>query len=283
LGRPTTTNPHLHVPRYGLRNLHAVIVLLMMAAGTLTAQRNVLDSDPLRARVLLVYDQVGVFGGLSNNAQGGTFTTACDCAFTGGGGTALTGGVIYERLTRSRLTWGAMLAYENRSMEARFQEIEGLVQRSPTTGREYNVPVTFRNIGETSLSYFTLTPFIKYDIFDAILLRIGPALSYIVSSNITHTKQLVSETVTLPGGEVATVRLPGQEGTSVVLENGPVPQLNSLQISASAAVGAEIRLSKKVFLSPLIQYVQPFTTISGRGDGFTVRSLQLLVEARMIL
>lgn len=247
------------------------------------AQRNVLDSDPLRARVLLVYDQLGVFGGLSNNIQGGTFNTACNCTFEGGGGTALTGGIVYERLTRSRLTFGGMLAIENRSMEARFQEIEGLLQRSPSTGREYNVPVTFRNIGETSLTYLTLTPFLKYDLFDAIMLRVGPAISYIVSSNITHTKQLMSETVTLPGGEVATVRLPGQDGTSVVLENGEVPQLNALQISASAAIGAEIRLSKKVFLSPVIQYLQPFTTVSERGDGFTVRALQLLVEARMIL
>lgn len=265
-----------------IRNI-LVIVTALASVTALQAQRNVLESDPLRARVLLVYDQFGVFVGLSNNMQGGTFTTECNCDFVSGGGSAFMGGIVYERLTRSRLTWGSTLGFENRSLSARFQEIEGLLQRSPASGKEYNVPVTFRNTGEASLSYLTLTPFLKYDLFGVIMLRAGPALSYIFSSNIKHTKELVSQTVTLPGGEVATVTLPGQNGTSVVLEDGAIPQLNAFQISASLAIGADIRLSKKVFLAPVLQYLQPFTTVSERGDGFTIRSLQLLVEARMIL
>lgn len=260
-----------------------VLTTLVVMQGAVMAQRNVLESDPLRMRVRLVYDQLGVFAGLAVNNQGGTFTTNCNCTFSGGAGTGFTGGIVYEHFSRTTLSWGATLAYDNRGIESRFQEIEGLKQVSPTTGREFTVPVTFRHVGETSLSYLTLTPYVKYALFKTLMVRVGPAFSYIIDANIRHTKELVSESVTLPGGEVAAVRLPGQDGTSVELENGPVPQLNAFQFSLSGAVGVELRPSKKVFLTPTLQYIQPLTSVSERGDAFSVRSLQILLEARMIL
>lgn len=265
---------------------HRVLLLFAMAAiggSNGFAQTNVLDSDPLGPRRLLVYDQYGVFGGLSNNQQGGTFLTDCNCSFGSGARTGLTAGIMFERLTRSRITWGATLAYEDRSIDARYQEVEGVVQRAPSSGREYTVPITFRHTGEVSLSYLTLTPFAKYHLFEWLYLRGGPAISYIMSSNIRHTKELISDSVIFPTGEVASVALPGAGGRSVVLEDHAMPELNSLQISISAAVGTEFRVGKKVFLSPLVQYVFPLTTVTARGDGFSVRALQFLVEARVIM
>jgi hypothetical protein len=260
-----------------------VIAVLVMMQGAVTAQRNVLQSDPLRVRVKMVYDQLGAFMGLGFNNQGGTFTTDCNCAFTGGAGTGFTGGIVYEYFSRTTLTWGATLAYDNRGMESRFQEIEGLKQQSPTTGRTYTVPIAFRHIGETSLSYLTLTPFMKYSFFNTVMVRVGPAISYILDANIRHTKELVSESIVLPSGEDAVVRLPGQDGNSVVLEDGPIPDLHPLQFSLSAAVGVEFRPAKKLILTPLLQYIHPLTTVSDRGDAFSVRALQLQFEARFIL
>ncbi len=259
------------------------IIAMIVLHGAMVAQRNVLESDPLRMRVRVVYDQLGAFVGPSFNSQGGTFTTNCNCTFTGGAGTGFTGGLMYEYFSRTTLSWGVSLAYDNRSIESRFQEREGLEQQSPTSGRTYTVPVTFRHIGESSLQYLTLTPYMKYSFFKTLMVRVGPAFSYIIDANIRHTKELVSETVPLPGGEIATVRLPGQQGNSMVLENGAIPDLNPLQVSISAAVGVEFRPTKKLFLTPLLQYIQPVTTISDRGDAFTVRALQLQLEARFIL
>lgn len=265
--------------------LAAFLTILGLMGGSLVtfAQENVMDSDPLMARKRLVYSMVGPYGGLSFNNQGGTFYTDCDCAFTGGAGTSLIGGIVFERLTRSTITWGATLGYDSKGITAGFQEIEGVVQRSPATGREYTVPITFKNTAETNIRLITLMPFVKYHLFDWLFLRGGPSISYIFSSNITHTKELLTETVTFPTGEIATVSLPGTEGTSVVLQNGPIPQLNPLQVGLTVGAGFEFKAGKKFLLAPVAQYTFPFTTISDRGSSFTIRAFQVLIEGRWIL
>mgnify|MGYP006908388745 CR=1 FL=1 len=68
------------------------------------------------------------------------------------------GGLVIERLTRSQLTWGVMVGYENRSVEGRFREIEGVVQTAPSTGQQYTVPITFLNVADVSIHAVTATP-----------------------------------------------------------------------------------------------------------------------------
>ncbi|MCU0330525.1 MAG: hypothetical protein MUC47_06045 [Candidatus Kapabacteria bacterium] len=265
-----------------LRRLLCCIVLLA-AVLPLRAQRDVLDSDPLTARKKLVYDMVGVFAGLSGNSQGGTFRTSCDCEFTGGGGTTLTAGLLWERLTKSNITWGGFLSIEGRGVESRFQEVEGLAMTSPRTGQTYTVPVTFRNIAQTRILTTTIAPYVKIEPLPWLFARLGPGFSFVLSGNVSHDKELMSSDVTLPGGEQASVRLANSDGTTVRLEDVEIPGLQRLQISAIGAVGATIRVSKRVNLGPVVQYVLPFTTLSSTNADFTIRSFQFLLEARLIL
>jgi hypothetical protein len=258
-------------------------VLLFSAALPLYAQRDVLDSDPLMARKKLIYDMVGVFAGISGNSQGGTFTTSCDCQFSGGGGTTFTAGVLWERLTKSDITWGGFLSIEGRGVESRFQEVEGIPMTSPSTGQSYTVPVTFRNIANTRVLTTTLSPYVKIEPLPWLFARLGPGISFVISGNVSHDKELMSTDVTLPGGEQAAVKLANSDGTTVRLEDVEIPELQRLQISAIGAIGANFRVSKRVSLGPMVQYVFPFTGLSSRNADFTIRSFQFLLEARMIL
>jgi len=282
-GRVNPLPTCLPSPMYRLFVALFTSVVFLCGALVGTSQENVMDSDPLMARKRLVYSLIGPYGGLTFSGQGGTFYTACNCEFTGGAGTNFVGGIVFERLTRSTVTWGATLGYDNRSITAAFQEVEGVVQRSPTTGREYTVPITFRNEAVTGIQLITLMPFAKYHLLDWLFVRGGPSVSYIFSSTVKHTKELITETVTFPTGELATVSLPGTDQRSVVLEDGPIPQINPLQVGLTASVGLELRLGKKFILAPVAQYTFPLTTISERGDGFTIRSFQVLFEGRWIL
>lgn len=269
------------------RSLGAFVVVAVLTAGSGVAygqtKTNVLDSDPLRARKQLVYDMAGVWVGLSNNVQGGTFTTACNCSFEGGAGLTLTAGALFERLTRSEVTYGLMVGLEGRSIEGRFQEVEGVVQRSPATGREYTVPITFRNVATASIWYATLTPYVKYNLLRWLYVRAGPSVGYVLSGDVKHTKELMSDSVTFPGGEVASVRLTPDGERIVTLEDNPIPDLQRLQLAATLGVAADLRIGKAVYLAPTLQYVIPFTTVSGRGTDFSIRSMQFLMEARIIL
>ncbi len=279
------TTHHPHTVRFAsFRGVLAIVILLSVITGIdAVGQTNVLESDPIRARKLIVYDMWGAYVGPSFNSQGGTFTSDCDCEFTGGASTGIALGGMFEKLTRSGLRWGVMLGYENRSIEGRFREIEGVVQRAPSTGQAYTVPIEFLNVGSLSLHYLTATPYVKVTFLDALFARAGAGLSYIVSNNLTHTKELVSDSVTFPNGERASVVIPGAPSGEVVLQDGAVPNINALQIALSAALGAELRLSKTFFLSPVLQYSYPFTSVAGGGEDYSVRAFQFFVEARFIL
>jgi len=241
-----------------------------------------MESDPLTPRKILVYDMIGAYAGISNNMQGGSFLTACDCEFTGGAKTSFAGGLVFERLTKSRLTFGAMLGFESRSIDARFLEIEGVTQRSPATSQEFVVPMTFRNTAEVAISMASMSPFIKMTFFDFAYVRAGPSFGYIFSSSLKHTKELVDDSIRFPNGEVASVSLTGSDTRSVVLEDGSFPEINALQISALLSAGFEIHFTKKFFLGPVAQYVLPFTAVSKRGSDFTIRSFQIFLEGRFI-
>lgn len=248
-----------------------------------SSQENVLDSDPLRARKLLVYDQIGLYAGPSFNGQGGKIVTDCLCEFNGGAGTAYAFGALFERLTRSRLTWGVSFGYEDKSVEGRFTEIEGVVQQSPTTGSRYTVPITFKNSAVSSIGYITTMPYLKYDLFTMLYIRVGIPLSYIVSSNLKYTKSLESDSVTFPNGEMAIASIPGATNGSIVLQDGPLKDIKSFQAGVSLAAGLNFGLSRTLYLSPVIQYIQPLTNVNSTGGGFSVRSLQIFLECRLII
>lgn len=283
VSRPTESTMRPTVPLPRLTLVCALFFMLaILGAGRVFGQTNVMESDPLRARTLLVYDMIGGYVGLSNNLQGGTFLTACDCEFTGGAKTSFAAGLVYERLTRSRFVFGALLGYESRSIDARFVETEGVTQRSPSTSQEYIVPMTFRNIAEVSVSMLSLSPFIKMTFFDVAYVRAGPSFGYVFSSGTKHTKELIDDSVRFPNGEVASVTLAGSTSKSVVIEDGPLAEVNPLQISGLLGAGFEFKFGKKFFLGPVVQYLVPFTSVSKRGTDFTIGAFQVFVEGRFI-
>jgi hypothetical protein len=264
-----------------LQRALTVLVFLACTCGV-AAQTNVLESDPLSARRLIIYDQVGAYAGMVFNGQGGTIVSECNCEFTGGAATGFAGGFMFEKLTRSQFYWGVTFGYENRSVTGQFREIEGVVQTAPN-GRQYTVPITFMNEADVSLHLVTLAPYLKYEFFNLLFAKAGVGMSYVFSSNLIHTKTLESTEVTFPNGETASVYLPDAPSGSVELQNGPIENLNPFQISAQLGVGLDLRLGKKVFLSPVFQYVQPLTSMNSGETTFSVRSFQIFFEGRLIL
>ncbi len=273
------------VPLITRRQMVGWVLVVMFVKGALPAlgQVNVVDSNPLAARRQYVFSLLGGYVGLANNLQGGVFTTACDCEFTGGAGVAITAGVVFERYTRSEVTFGVALGYEGRGITSRYQEIEALMQTSPTSGRTYEVPVSFRNTAGVSLWMVSLMPYAKYHVFKSLWVRGGPSVAVVVRDNITHEKELLTTQVVLPGGEQASVRLRDTEGTTVMLEDAPIAELSKLHVGVTAGVGLDVKVGKRFYLGPVVQYHYPFTTVSGRGTSFSIRSVQMLIEGKFIL
>lgn len=231
----------------------------------------------------------GAFVGPTFASQGGTFTTACDCDFTGGAGTGFVGGLMFENKTTSKIIIGAQLGYDSRGLTGRFREIEGSQQTSPS-GRTYTVPIEFLNEATLDLEVISLSAYAKYSFLGPIYARVGANAGYVFASSLTHTKSLVSKTVTFPNGEVANVFIPGSQDGVVTVQDGPVVDLNPLQIGLIGGLGVEIpvrRVERKygppvvtTYLSPVVQYTLPINTISAQGSSFQLRQLQFFIELR---
>jgi hypothetical protein len=105
-------------------------------------------------------------------------------------------------------------------------------------------PIQFRQ--EVKLDLFTigLTPHILWRPAPWFDLRLGFYGDYVVSSNITHTKELITKTILLPDGEKVKVSIPNESNNVVELENHPIPELNPLQYGLFPQVNFNIALSK---------------------------------------
>ena len=265
--------------------------VMVMSAVTASAQRLKGASTPLGPDEQPIYTWYGIYLGPSFNSQGGTFTTSCDCDFTGGAGTGLVAGAIIEHRFRSGLTIGTLVGYEGRGISGRFREIEG-VDVASSSGRTYKVPVTYLNEATLSFDMVTMNPYVKSELFGNLFGRAGLSVGYVVSSDLTHTKSLLTPTLTLPDGELAEVRF-GENGSGTsTIENGSYADLSSFQIGGTISAGYEIPLvySKRPWgvdatavLVPVIQYFLPISQLSlNRGD-LRVSTFQFMVELRFNL
>ena len=269
--------------------LSVILTALVVAASpTMNAQRLKGASTPLGPDEKPIYTWYGAYVGPSFNSQGGRFTTSCDCDFTGGAGSGLAAGLMVEHQFRSGVTIGGLIGYEGRGISGRFREIEG-VQQTSSSGRTYNVPITFLNEATLSFDMLSINPYVKTHLAGGLFGRAGVSVGYVLSSDLSHVKTLQTNTVTLPDGEVADVRF-GEDGSgSVTLENGPYADLSAFQIGSVIAAGYEIPLARAIrpwgtavtaVLVPVVQYFLPVTQLSLNNGDLRVSTLQFMLEFR---
>ncbi|MFN4985738.1 MAG: hypothetical protein ACK5GI_06300 [Ignavibacteria bacterium] len=267
----------------------ALLVLMPSSAQAQQKKKIVGASTPLAPDERPTSMWFGGYVGPTFASQGGTFTTDCNCEFSGGAGTGFAVGLMFEDKTTSKIIIGAQLGYDIRGLTGRFREIEGSTQSSPS-GRTYTVPIQFFNQASISLDVLSATAYAKYAFLGPVYARAGINAGYVVGSSLVHTKTLETKTVTFPNGEVASVVLPDAPGGIVTVQSGPVGELNPLQLGLVCAFGVEIPIRKverkfappavTTYLSPVIQYQFPISNISAQGNSFQLRQMQFFLELR---
>lgn len=281
---------------------------LLMAVFIIASTPRILlaqGASPLELGRRIVPDVIGILIGPNFNYASGTFDTGCPCTFTGGFGVGPTLGVMYEKNLFSpspqwrfgALNLGVRALYEERNISAAFLEYERVSVESVTQrGQFFNVPILFRNLGEGSFSMFTLTPYLSWSPFTQtpgflqnVYFQAGVQAGFVVSSRIRHTKIVENPNVKLPNGEPTVVAIQIDSTTfrdRKVVEDGPFPKVNQVQIGINVGVGADIPLGKeggRFRLSPLVQYIFPLTNMSESGNNFRIGSLQVLLGVKMNL
>ena len=265
-----------------------ILAGFLLSIGSIEAQIIKGSGTPLGPNSDPTYSWLGVYVGPSFNSQGGTFVTDCDCPFTGGAGSGLVAGVMFEHQFRSGLALGALVGYEGRGITGRFRQIDTLTVTS-STGVERRINAMFRHEATLSFDMVTLNPYVKYRIAGRLFGRAGLSMGYVFNSDLVHSVTLdENATRTLNDGETADIRL-GENGVTV-FDNGSYKSLSSFQVGATLAAGYEIPLVRRArqawgtyasaVLMPVIQVYQPITQLSVDGGELRVSMFQVMLEFR---
>ncbi|TAL67557.1 MAG: hypothetical protein EPN82_13975 [Bacteroidetes bacterium] len=258
-----------------------VFVLFLIFTLTTFGQVKKKQDTPLLPTAQM-HTEVGAFFGIGENIQSGIFKTdTCKCDFVDGRGFGFTIGGLYESELVRNLFWGSALAFDLKSFWSSFKEREPIDFIKDSN--KYQVPVWFRYKADASIWYMTLMPYLKYLPAKFMFLRLGLGASFVISSKLNFTKELLDRTGRISTGEIVNVRLDSSvssDGIHATFINGELPKVNSTQLSLEPAIGFTFPIGEKFRFSPLFQYSVPFANITESGEKVKLSSWRLLLELR---
>jgi len=240
-------------------------------------------ADPLTPQELQTQRELGIFAGLGLNWDSGSFRTECDCPeFTDGSAFGWKAGLIYEQDLSQFIQIGSALGFNSLSVASSYQYLKDRPFISTVTGKTIvdTVPILFRQKAYADFMNFSIMPFIKWSPAKFFFTRLGFEAGINIHSNIRHEEEILQKTAKIPAtGEIVSVSFANGKST-VVVEDGPFPDVVTPQFYLVPAIGFNFALSKNMFLSPLFDFSLPLTDISNNGDQFKVFNWRIIAELR---
>ncbi len=256
----------------------------LLASGTPEEESPILALDQTP-------EHVGGFIGLGGLWQSGSFGVNCNCnLFTQGAGSAFSLGALYENHTKSELYWGVQAGFVYTSLDARYLVTEDTTLQSIDGKTSFrNIPVSFRNTSHVTISALSVHPYVKWmPLKPRVFLRMGVNASLIVSATKDFHKILLSSAVTLPNDDVVSIRLDRAAieaagytltgDNEVILQDGSMADHSSLVLNLTPALGYEMKVSKSMFLVPVVQYSYGLGALSTLDTDFRENYFQFLIE-----
>ncbi|MCX8054141.1 MAG: hypothetical protein N3A67_00525 [Ignavibacteria bacterium] len=250
------------------------IVLALFSINTVFSQ----ISDPLTPSIPKKPKEAGMFIGLGGNHQLGTSYVDCeDCKFENGNRFGYTFGLNMEDfVNENSIKYGFALMYENISVKASYREREAFEYE-----KNRFVGVNFRNTSEINTSALAIQPYLKFIGFELMFIKISPSISYIISSNLIHKKEILDESILLPNGEQVKILFPETNSNKIILEDNDYREVNSLQFGLATNIGFDFKVDNNYYLSPQFYYYYPFSKYSDYGDNFKISNWRVLIELRV--
>ena len=258
-----------------MRTLTCILCGIICSGYTLFAQ-----SSPIQPEQEPQRHYLGMILGLGQNIQLGDAYVDCPSAiFTGGTKFGYSLGLLYEYTLSEKFTVGVSATYNSHGIDATFTEtepcsIDYVVNGVPQTTV---ANISFKNDLAVDLGNIAIAPYIKWNPWKFMFLRVGVAVGTNVSTSLIHTKTVAQRTVRLPNGEIWTVKVDGEP----TLQDSEVLEAVSPQIYIQPALGFNIPFSEKLIFSPIFEYGIPLENVSDWGDNFKVSTWRINFELRL--
>lgn len=210
---------------------------------------------------------IGVELGLGAHQQQGTYQAICHCQFEGGSATGFLGGLLFELPLNYEWTigLGAKLDFKglnNTSLvgDTASLRLEGK-QDSVLSGTVY-----LQRTGSVRETFLTLAPFVRYEFYrNGPFVQAGPGISFLLSSNFKHVRELLGSTLTLvdnAGNSAKYNNIHFENGTNTEeLENHTIDNVKTLRLGLLLTVGYDIPVGDNSVIAPMLTYDLPLTTV----------------------
>jgi len=273
----------------------AFIITAVAHPVVMHAQKDVIPkggySSPLDPEVDVRPMHVGGVIGFGPTVQSGEFLTdKCDCpAFKDGSGiNVLFGGLIDYGISK-RVTIGATLVYDYRTLNAGYSEIETVNLKKQGSSEIMKIPVPFHHTTTSTFSFITAQPFLNLFFGKHFFVRTGIGLSFNIGSSLRHEKELTQTEAILPDGERVNLVIDRDKfpntisDTKAIIQDTEFPKMSGVQLSGNFSTGVEIKAGKKMTITPVLQFGIPLTDLSTSGTNFRLRSTLFFLEVRYLL
>ncbi len=258
------------------------IIILFFCFSAITIAQDI--ATPLIPEEMPTQRELGALFTFGQNFQSGTFKSPCNCPEFGDGvkfGFSF-GPTYMQDLTRT-LQWGGAFLLDFRGFKSTYQIWEQLKATSEATGRTETANVLFRQSADVNLTYLGLQPFLNYTPADFFFIRLGATASFLLSSKLNHTKELLTNTVRFSNGEVVTVKLTDSKSNVQQIYDGEFPNASSFIFDLNPMIGFNLKLGENIFLSPGFMYVILLTSVSSVESDLKSNSWRLFLEFRVAL
>ena len=211
--------------------------------------------DPLSP--IYRYQRAGFEIGADLTRQEGSYSVGCG-TFDEGSGTNLILGAVYDKPIEKLFRVELFAGFRQRNVSGDYAEEEPSVIQ--TADGFIETDLTYDNVGGAKFLYLFGQPSFKFYPIDALYIGAGANLGFPLGVEETYSKDIITKTVTLEGGEIIEAYYPAAESSdphSRVFPSEDPDNVSPLLIDPVIFLGAEIRLSRRLFIGPRVTYTVP--------------------------
>lgn len=238
-------------------------------------------SNPINPADLEKPSYLGATIGFGQNFQTGSLFVECpNCEFLDGNKFNFTIGLYYEKTVFSGVLLGMDALFSTGGLSSSYLENETVEVIDPTSDFRDNVVIPFRHTADLSLQDISFVPYVKLEPFKFIFLKFGLSYNMNISSNLTHTKELLKREVTLSNGVVSSVKLADSKTNIITIQDGEFKELEKSYLAINPSIGFNIPFDakRKIVFSPWFTYSLPLSNMATNSKDFKVNKWLLMLS-----
>lgn len=224
---------------------------------------------------------LGATIGLGQNYQSGSLYVDCaNCEFIDGNKFNFTIGLYLEKTIFTGGLIGIDALFSTGGLKSSYQENETVEVVDLTSDFRENVIIPFRHTADLTVQDISFVPYLKLEPFNFMFLKFGLSYNMNISSNLTHTKELLKREITLSNGVVTRVQLADYKGTIATVQDGEFAELESSYLAFNPSIGFNIPFDKErnVVFSPWLSYSIPLSKMATNSNDFKINKWLIMLS-----